>query len=166
MRTACVVVIFVHVLTFECGLTLAQPALTVPGCEPVTEVRTAIEQQLSPKVLDKLKFADKMARRRQVLGNLIADYPREVEPHRQLIQATRWWDPDKLPDLLERYRKQAALHPDDPLALYLAGVALMGKDTTERIRMLEQAKAKNAQFPWPSLELAFFYSGGKRADPK
>ena len=60
--------------------------------------------------------------------------------------------------------QKAAQHPDDPLALYLAGVALIGKDSPTRVRLLEQAKAKGSQFPWPALELAFFYSGGKRVD--
>ncbi len=151
-------------LALEATLTFAQTSLTLPGCEPPEEVRSVLEEKLSGKEFDKLKLTEQASRRREALGDLIAKYPREVEPHRQLIQATRWWDNDRFPALRDGYVRQAAQHPDDPLALYLAGVVLTGKDSPARVRLLEQAKAKAPQFPWPSLELAFFYSGGKRVD--
>jgi thiol-disulfide isomerase/thioredoxin len=159
-----VVLSCLQALALEATLTFAQTSLALPGCEPAAEVRSILEEKLSGKEFDKLKFTEQMARRREVLGDLIAKYPREVEPHRQLIQATRWWDNDRFPTLREGYVQKAAQHPDDPLALYLAGVALIGKDSPTRVRLLEQAKAKGSQFPWPALELAFFYSGGKRVD--
>ena len=159
-----VVLACLQALALEATLTFAQTSLTLPGCEPAAEVRTVLEEKLSGNEFDKLKFTEQVARRREVLGDLIAKYPREVEPHRQLIQATRWWDVDQFPAVRDRYERQAAQHPDDPLALYLAGLALVGKDSPARVRLLEQAKAKGPQFPWPALELAFFYSGGKRVD--
>ncbi len=161
---ALVVLACLQALSLESTLTFAQTALTLPGCEPAEEVRSVLQEKLNGNEFDRLKFTEQMARRRDVLGDLIAKYPREVEPHRELIQATRWWDEDRFPALRDQYRKQAAQHPDDPLALYLAGVALIGKDSPQRVRLLEEAKAKTPKFPWPALELAFFYSGGKRAD--
>ena len=143
-----------------------QTSPSLPGCEPRAEVRKALEEKLGWKELQKLKFSEQMERRRAVLGELIAEHPREVEPHRRLLQWTRWWDPDRLPALQERYRKQAADNPGDPLALYLAGVALYRTDTPESSRLLETAKTKAPDFGWPALELAGIYFQGKFTDKK
>ena len=52
--------------------------------------------------------------------DLIVKYPREVEPYRRLISFVHY-ETDDYPALQARYREQAKQHPDDPLALYLAG---------------------------------------------
>jgi hypothetical protein len=111
------------------------------------------------------QLADELARRRAALSDLIAKYPREVEPQRQLIQMTIWWDREAWPTLREHYRKEAELHPDDPLALYLAGVALMVRDTPTSVSLLETAKATAPpQFPWPVEALAYLHTSGKWAN--
>ena len=155
-------------ITLLAAASLAQSPQALPGCEPAPEVRKALDERLNRKDLDKMKFIDQAARHRAVYEELIAKYPREVEPYRRLIQDTRWMeehlDPSQYPALQERFRKQAAQNPDDPLALYAAGVALFGTDTPESLRLLEAAKAKAPQFPWPALALAGEYTSGKRMD--
>src|SRR5580700_5810216 len=111
-------------------------AAALPGCEPRPEVRQVLDERLSEKALQEMKFSERAAFRRQVLEDLIAKYPREVEPYRRLIQATKQEDTDRYPELAARYRKQAEQHPDDPLALYLGGLALSGRDTALSIRFL------------------------------
>jgi thiol-disulfide isomerase/thioredoxin len=147
---------------------LAYSQQSLPGCEPAPGVRKVLNQELSDKELEKMTFADRVARRREVYERLIANNPREVEPYRGLIEYTRrmqeYLDPNPMSALQERFRKQAALHPDDPLALYVAGVALFGTDTPESLRLLEASKAKAPQFPWPALALAEDYSAGKHMD--
>ena len=98
-----------------------------------------------------------------MLEELIATYPREVEPYRRLIQATRRDDPDGYPALVERFRKVAEASPQDPLALYVAGLALSGRDTPLSIRLLEQARAKSPDIAWPALELANLHLPGTQA---
>ena len=143
----------------------AQSSAALPGCEPRPEVRQVLNEKLSEKTLQEIKFTERVAFRRQVLEGLIAQYPREVEPYRRLIQATMQEDTENYPALVDRYRKQAEQHPDDPLALYAAGLALSGMDTPESIRLLEQASAQAPAFVWPALELARIYSPGtKRVD--
>ena len=143
----------------------AYPAL--PDCEPRPDVRQVLEQKLSEKALQEMKFTERVAFRRQVLENLIAQYPREVEPYRRLIQTTKQEDTGNYPALVDRYRKQAERHPDDPVALYAAGLALSGMDTPVSIRFLEQARSQAPNFGWPALELAHIYSAGtKRVDKK
>src|ERR1039458_6087876 len=145
----------------------AQSSPALPGCEPRPEVRQVLDEKLSEKILQEMKFTERVAFRRQVLEDLIAKYPREVEPYRRLIQATKEEDTDHYPALVDRYQKQAEQHPDDPLTLYTAGLALSGMDTPQSIRLLEQARSQAPSFVWPALELAHIYSPGtKRVDKK
>src|ERR1700678_1750873 len=116
---------------------LAYSQQSLPGCEPAPEVRKALNEELNGKQLEKMPFADRVARRRDIYEKLIVNNPREVEPYRGLIEYTRrmqeYLDPTPMSALQERFRKQAALHPDDPLALYVAGVALFGADTPDSL---------------------------------
>ncbi len=152
-------------------LIAASPALSaqsyalLPGCEPRPEVRRILDERLAENALLEMMFSERVAFRRQVLEGLIAKYPREVEPYRRLIQATKQDDTDTYPELVDRYLKQAERHPDDPLALYLAGFALSGRDTPQSIRLLERARSQAPNFAWPALALANIYApGAKRAD--
>jgi thiol-disulfide isomerase/thioredoxin len=115
-------------------------------------------------LLEKMKLAERVAFERQVLEDLIAKYPREIEPYRRLIQAIYFLQPDALPAIQERFAKVARENPNDPLALVVAANALFHKDTAESIRLLESAKAEAPNFPWASVSLAEIYFGGKRAD--
>jgi thiol-disulfide isomerase/thioredoxin len=143
----------------------AQPSL--PSCEPPPQLQAALEKESDWKLAPGETLAQLLAQHREILTELISQYPREVEPHRRLILETRWWaDPTQLPPLLERYRKQGLDNPDDPLALYLEGAALFHSDTPTSIQLLEAARAKAPNFGWPSLQLAEIYFGGKRADKK
>jgi thiol-disulfide isomerase/thioredoxin len=153
-------------LAAVCPALFAQSPLALPGCETRPEVQQVIDGQLANKVLENMKFAEQLAVKRQVLADLIAKYPRELEPYRQLIQSTRYDDPEGYPALTERFVRQAAQHPDDPLALYLAALVLTGKDTPRSIELLEQAKSKAPDFAWPDMSLARIHARGKLADKK
>jgi len=145
----------------------AQPSAALAGCEPRPEVRQVLDERLAEKALRQMKFTERVAFRRQVLEDLTAKYPREVEPYRRLIQATKQEDTDSYPALVDRYRKQAEQHPDDPLALYLGGLALSGRVTPLSIRFLERARSQAPDFVWPALELANIHTPGTRlADKK
>ncbi|HTQ58369.1 MAG TPA: TlpA disulfide reductase family protein [Bryobacteraceae bacterium] len=147
------------------GFLAAQAPPALPGCEPAPEVRQVLEDKLAPKTLQDMRFADRIAYRRNVLEDLIAKYPREVEPYRRLLEATFQDDTEHMPELVDRYRKQAERNPEDPLALYRAGAALVNRDTTMAVKYLEQARTLAPGFAWPALELAGIYSPGrKRAD--
>lgn len=145
------------------GICSAQGSL--PGCEARPEVRQVFKDKLRSQDLDKLKYVDRVAFKHQVLDGLIAKFPRELEPYRRLINFVHF-ETDDYPELQARYREQAKQHPDDPLALYLAGTVLFHTDTPESIRLLEAANAKAPDFAWGNLKLADVYSSGKRVDKK
>jgi thiol-disulfide isomerase/thioredoxin len=142
----------------------AQSARSLPGCETAPEVRQVLDKKLDPNLLDKMKLPQRVALERQVLEDLIARYPREIEPYQTLVNRMRSEDPDQVAELRSRLVKRAKDDPNDPLALLLAGWVLRGKDTPESIRLLEAAKAKAPNFPWPFQELASDYFSGKIAD--
>src|SRR5580704_6649780 len=145
------------------GICFAQPSL--PGCEPRPEVRQVLREKLRSEDLDKQKYVDRVAREHEVLDDLIAKFPRELEPYRRLINFVHY-DTDDYPVLQARYREQAKEHSDDPLALYLAGAVLFHTDTPESIRLEDAAKAKAPDFAWPNLQRAEIYSSGKLVDKK
>ena len=146
------------------GMCFAQAQL--PGCEPRSEVQQVLREQLNDKSLDKLKFVDQAARQHEVLEGLIAQYPRELEPYRRLIDFVHYSETEHYAAWQTRYKEQAAQKPDDPLALYLAAYVLNGTDTPEAIRLLDAAKAKAPEFALPALQLANIYSTGKFTDGK
>lgn len=150
-------------VTVVAAASLAQSPQASLSCGPAPEVRKALDEKLNGKDLEKMKFIDRAARQCAVYEELITKYPREVEPYNRLLEDARE-DPSCYPALQERFRRQAAQNPDDPLDLYVAGFALLGTDTPESLRLLEAAKAKAPQFPWPALLLAGVYSRGKRMD--
>ena len=162
MRTSPVAVFLV--LACSTGITAETRTDQLPGCEANPEVRHTIEHGLDAKVLDTMKFRDRLAWERQVLEGLNARYPREFEPYQRLVEELRQEAPDQFWSLRERLVKMAKENPDDPLALLLAGLVLRGKDTPESIRLLESAKSKAPNFAWPTKELAGEYFSGKHAD--
>ena len=145
----------------------AQSSAAVPGCEVRPEVRQVLDAKLSEKALRNLKFSEQNALRTQVLEELIAQYPRELEPPRRLIQALRNSETaQQYAAVMAEYRKRAEQHPHDPLVLFLAGQVLSGRDTPQSIRFLEQARVEAPNFAWPALQLADTYTMSKRVDKK
>jgi hypothetical protein len=149
-------------LSSVAGICSAQSSL--PGCESGPEVRRVLKEKLSSTDLNKLKYVEQVAQEHEVLDGLIAQYPRELAPYQRLIDSVSWVEADRFAALQARFKEQAAQHPDDPLALYLAGMVLFQTDTPESIRLLESAKAKAPGFAWPNLELSSIYVSGKRMD--
>lgn len=145
----------------------AQTASTQYGCE-TPEVRAAFDTTLSMDELVKLTTTQRAARRQQVLDALIAKYPHEYLLHREQLYlavdpSREGWEAT-LAAAREHWVSNAKSHPDDPMALMLAGKALEDTDPAEAIRLLDAAQAKEPGFPWPSFELANIYWRGKYAD--
>lgn len=141
----------------------AQSPLALPGCEPAPGVRKDIDETFDEKKFEHMKYSEQTALRHELAEKLIAKYPREVEPYRRILNLS-YGDAVWKAALQERFRKQATEHPEDPLALYAAGSLLHETDTPESFRLLELAKSKAPQFPWPALSLASGYSEGRRRD--
>jgi thiol-disulfide isomerase/thioredoxin len=170
-KFACVLSMFV-VLTLLRSASPAQSSsqspLSLSGCEAAPEVSKAIREELDQKVLEKMTYNAREVRRREVFQELIAKYPRESQPYDEFTAYMTGldWSADRtwVTAEQERLRKQAAQNPDDPLSLAVAGSALYRTDTAESLRLLEEARAKAPEFPWPAVQLAWFYSRGLHKD--
>lgn len=151
---------------FSCSslLSIAQSSLPLPGCEAAPEVRKIMEEKLDSDLLDKMKFTQRMAYQRQVLEDLMARYPRELKPVQSYSNLMSQNAPEEFATIRERWVQAAKDHPDDPLALVIAGKALIGRDTPQAISLLDAARTKAPDFPWPDLYLASIYATGKRMD--
>jgi len=145
-------------------LSYAQSALPLPGCKAAPEVRRILDEKLDRNLLEKMKFAERMAYQRRALEDLMARYPREFEPMQRYSDLMSQDALDEYPAIRSRWVQQAKEHPEDPLALLVAGSALIGRGTPEAIHLLEEVRAKAPDFPLPALQLARIYSSGKRAD--
>jgi thiol-disulfide isomerase/thioredoxin len=143
----------------------AQSSLRLPGCEVNSDVQNVIDRKLDAKQLDEMTFANRFALQRKTLEELISEYPRELVPYTRLRDLLRQYSPDEYEKLRNDWIRMGKEHPEDPLALLLASDALNGVDTPERIRLLQAARAKAPEFPWPALDLAGIYSDGKLANP-
>lgn len=139
--------------------------MRLPGCAVNPKVQKVLDSELNWQALDRMTFADRMALQKKTLEGLIAQYPRELAPYNELHSLDYQYAPDEWDKLREAWIRMGKEHPDDPLALLLAGKAQDGFDTPESLRLLEAARAKAPEFPWPARELAVIYASGKLADP-
>ncbi len=133
------------------------------GCEPSAEVKQALaEYELRDR--PELDWSARQKLRREIMSRLLAQYPGNVHVHRTRIDRAVWHFPDEAGQIRETYRREASEHPEDALALYAAGHALFGYDTTEAIRLLERSLERAPSFPWPHLRLAQVRLAGRFAD--
>src|ERR1700722_7173716 len=150
LSAALVVVVAFLICAF---VSQAQAVLPLPGCEATPDVRKIMDEKLEPNLLDKMKFVERLAYKRKALEDLMARYPRELEPFVSYSNLMSNYAPEEYASVRDRWVQSAKDHPDDPLALVIAGKALVGKDTPLAISLLDAARAKAPGFSWPSLYL-------------
>ncbi|MFT4114441.1 TlpA family protein disulfide reductase [Silvibacterium sp.] len=130
-------------------------------------MRSALETTLSMDELTKLTLTERNARRQKALGALIAKYPHEYLLYREQWNSAQQLDRDStavFDAYRERWENEAKAHPDDPMALMMAGKVQADKDSAEAIRLFEAARTKAPDFSWPSYELSELYMRGTYAD--
>jgi hypothetical protein len=131
---------------------------------PNPDAQTALDQ-LSEKSRD-MKYSERLAYQRKTLEDLLRKYPGEMIVERRYVDVFKYDVPDELPALQRQYWEKAARNPNDPAALYVAGLTLQGRDTPEAIRLMEKAQTLEPAFAWPYLSLANTYGSGKFGDTK
>lgn len=156
---------FLMILSGLVSVGHSQTSMQLPGCEVNPAAHRAMDRDLDPAALDRMTYADRIAFERRTLEGLIAQYPRELAPYTRMRDLLHQYAPEEYKRLRDSWIRMGKEHPDDPLALLLEGEALDGLDTPESIRVLEMAKAKAPEFPWPDRDLAGIYAQGKVANP-
>ncbi len=125
----------------------AQAVLPLPGCEATPEVRKIIDEKLESNLLDKMKFSERLAYHPE---DLMTRYPRDLEPFVRYSNLMNEYAPEEVrrESVRDRWVQSAKDHPGDPLALVIAGKALVGKDTPQAISLLDAARARAPDFSW------------------
>lgn len=142
---------------------LAQSAHSLPGCEPISEVKKALDQLPEYRQDAALTDWQVYQQRLAALAALRRQYPNDVFVQRTYIEsATSLRDVDKA-SVEQKTKVNAefkALHeqqPDNAQADYLYARTLWGRDTPAAIRLFSDALQKDPNFALPHLALATMY---------
>jgi thiol-disulfide isomerase/thioredoxin/tetratricopeptide (TPR) repeat protein len=134
---------------------------TGPRCEPIPEIQKAVQEIWNDSSHPMPARLDWQASEWQ---RWLAKYPRETVLHRRYFLLFRDNIPEKVETVRRHYLQQAKEHPDDVLAVYMAGLVMEGVNTPEAIQTLERAVKLDPGFGWNYLTLAYLYGRGKFQD--
>jgi hypothetical protein len=87
---------------------------------------------------------------------LLRQHPDDVFVQRRYIN--EMYDRTDRPRVIEEYKARFGANPDNPHLAYIYGVALLGRKSSESIKLFDSALDKDRQFPWPHLQLVWIYS--------
>jgi thiol-disulfide isomerase/thioredoxin len=113
----------------------------------------------------RLSAVDRTARKIALLRRAINIAPNDVFLHEEYQRIRIGGMEADRPGVIEEYEKLLAQHPDDPVYLYLAALAQVGRNTMQAISRLERAIERSPSFGLPHLLLAQVYSGSSSPDP-
>lgn len=132
-------------------------------CEPSPEVKLALQ---------KLSFDDDARTGREqrrerglaILRPLLRQFPDDPFVHRRYLGFIEQVMDDELDSLIAEYKARLERQPHDPLALYLYGNSLIGRQTDHAIALLEKAIERAPDFPLAHLALARIHLQGPWKD--
>jgi thiol-disulfide isomerase/thioredoxin len=113
----------------------------------------------------RLSAAERKARKIEVLRKALTAAPNDMSLHEQYQRIRIDGMEADRPPVMEEYEKLLAQHPDDPVYLYLAASAQLGRNTAQAISRLERAIERSPSFGLPHLLLAQIYAASSHADP-
>ncbi|HEX5411994.1 MAG TPA: TlpA disulfide reductase family protein [Terriglobia bacterium] len=124
------------------------------SCQPPPEVRSALANF---PIWQTPTETDWQFHQRQLstLDSLLKQYPQDFFVRKKYVGL--WGFPEEKTKLISEYKALHEQHPDDPEISYLYGVALIGRDTKQAIKLFDSALGKAPAFPWPHLELGNIY---------
>jgi tetratricopeptide (TPR) repeat protein len=126
------------------------------NCEPTASTR-AVHEQLQVPDDAHLPAAQRRELKLQLLRKALAGAPSDIALHEAYQNARLGRMEINRPDLIAKYDQLLAKHPNDPVFLYLAAEAQMGRQTKEAIANLQRAIELSPGFGLPHLLLAQIY---------
>jgi len=129
-------------------------AQTGEACAPSPAVKAALDALPAQTPADTdWEFGEK---RLTTIQGLLQRYPSDVFVQRRYITAmARQFESEKA---IAEYKARHEQSPDDAHVDYLYGLALLGRQSTESIKLFDAALQKDPNFPWPHLALAQIYA--------
>ncbi len=153
-------VLSILLLALEPGRLQAQ---STEGCVASGEVKSALDalpqfQQVNQtyREFHEQKLAGLRALRER--------YPNDLFVNREYISFMSDWRTGD--QLIAEYKSLEEKNGSSPEYLYLYGLTLMGRRTTEEIWLLDQALEKAPNFAWPHLALSSIYAAANLRDPQ
>jgi thiol-disulfide isomerase/thioredoxin len=137
--------------------------LVAQTCAPSGPVLRTLEDLQAPDDM-RLSAADRKAQKIEILRKALKTSPNDVFLHEEYQRIRIAGMEADGPPVIEEYEKILALHPDDPVYLYLAAAAQLGRDTPQSVARLEHAIQRSPSFGLPHLLLAQIYSASAYAD--
>ena len=135
----------------------------VEACAPSPAVKAALDQlpsYQSPAQTDWQYHEQRNAAIQALLGR----YPDDLFVQRTYVSSM--FDPPDRDKAIEQYRARHEHSPDSPQLSYLYGLALVGRQTPEAIKLFDSALAKAPKFPWPHLSLVTIYASPNFLDKR
>jgi tetratricopeptide (TPR) repeat protein len=133
----------------------SRPSLS-QSCEPTASTLTVLEQLQVPGDAH-LPAAQRRELKLQLLRRALAAAPSEIALHEAYQNVRLGGMEINRPDLIAEYEQLLAKHLNDPIFLYLAAEARMGRKTEEAIANLHRAIELSPSFGLPHLLLAQIY---------
>ena len=149
---------FVHgclaLMLFASGIFSLARAQQWDDCSPSSEVKAGLDALPEPShELTEWEFHRKELEAVQALRR---QHPDNVFIERRYMKSMH--DRVDRPGVIEEYKARYIASPGSPLAAYLYGVVLFGRDSPQSIKLLDSALEKDPQFPWPHIPLFWIYS--------
>jgi thiol-disulfide isomerase/thioredoxin len=113
----------------------------------------------------RLSAVERKALKIDALRNALKITPNDVYLHEEYQRIRIAGMEADRPSVIEEYEKLLTQHPDDPVYLYLAAAAQVGRDTPQSVARLERAIELSPSFGLPHLLLSQIYSAPAHADP-
>jgi len=131
---------------------IPSPALDL--CTPSQAVKTALDALPTQSPSDKdWGFRQK---RRAALEDLLNRFPGDLFVAKAYVDSMyRGSDKEQL---IAEYKRGHEQNPDDPQLAYLYGLALIGRQSRDAIKLFDSALTKAPEFAWPQLALAQIYA--------
>jgi hypothetical protein len=123
-------------------------------CGPAPAVKAALDQlpQQTPALTD-WQFHEQHA---AALQALLRQYPDDVFIQRTYINSM-YGRSDK-EKVIAEYKARYERNPDSPQLAYLYGMTLVGRQSSEALKLFSAALKEDPKFPWPHLQLVTIYN--------
>jgi hypothetical protein len=139
---------------FASGISSQARAQQWDDCSPSSDVKSAVD--LLPKQTPDQTEWGFHQKELEAIQALRRQHPDDVFVERRYINAMR--DRTERPKVIEEYKAKFMAKPHSALASYLYGLALLGRESSESVKLLDGALEKDPKFPWPHISLFLIYS--------
>src|SRR5262249_49289030 len=128
----------------------AAPALYAQTCGPSAATLHILDELQAPDDM-RLPAAERTEQKVEIVRKALAATPNDVFLHEAYQRLRIGGREADRPPVMEEYEKLLAAHPDDPVYLYLAAAAQLGRNTTQAVGRLERAIERSPSLGLPHL---------------